>query len=310
MSNHAIIDALKAVCADLEAIAPNTPSLHFAKGLLAAGVAMPVQNDLVGRAGLPAQEIIEKYRSGLGGPELAKEYGVSSETIYRLLLRFGINGKGMPRGPKGKWQSIAPRAAELYRNGLSLGDIAAELEASVPSVRKALVFANVQIRPAGQARLEGVDSRFEQIMVMRKDGATFEEIGAFFQITRERVRQIIKAAGHWDEAQERPLRPEEIAAAKEYEAGATIEYIAAKLGIGLNGAKAVVAKAGVVLRPRQRQTSQVVQDRANKAAELYSAGKRIVDIADAIGLKNPEQVYRLLSIKGIKPSRLARRVVH
>ncbi len=92
--------ALRMVCDDLERIAPETPSLHFARGVLAAGAAMPAPVVLVGQQGLPAQEIIEKYRNGMGGPELAREYGCSSETIYRLLMRFGINGKGRPRGPR------------------------------------------------------------------------------------------------------------------------------------------------------------------------------------------------------------------
>jgi|GEM_PF-5432590 len=296
--------ALRMVCDDLERIAPETPSLHFARGVLAAGETAPVV--LVGQQGLPAQEIIEKYRNGMGGPELGREYGCSSETIYRLLMRFGINGKGRPRGPRSTAATYADEAARLYQSGLSIEECAAQLGISTPTVSKALALAGVDKRSANQPRssaaVKVAQERIDTIMAMRAEGKTLEQIGHALGVTRERIRQVVVKAGKMAEFAERPLTPEERAAAEEYRNGQSLDFVAAQLNVCAPTARRVIERAGIAIRPSKRG-KPIADAIAQPIAERYLSGAKVTDIATEFGLKKPEQIYRYLAAAGIKPTR-------
>jgi DNA-binding CsgD family transcriptional regulator len=276
---------------------PDAPALHFAKGILAAGTSITPPT-IGGRLSLPADEIIEKWRAGKGAPEIAEEYNCSSQSIYRLLMRFGINGKGRPRGPRNNAARIADDAARLYLEGKAIIEVAAELDVSRTAVTKALALANVEIRNGKKN-----DHRIDRIMEMRSGGATLEEIGNELGITRERVRQLVILAGKKDDFAERPLRPEEIAAAAEYEAGGSLYFVAAKLGVGQFAARAVILKAGFKIRPGKMRNWELARQRAEEVARRYRAGEPAAEIAAALGFKKGEQIYRYFGLAGIKPNR-------
>ncbi len=63
-------------------------------------------------------------------------------------------------------------------------DIAEKFDISVPTVYRYLSLYNVK-------KKKEEDSRLEEITKMRNEGKTYEEIGARFNVSRQRIEQLI-----------------------------------------------------------------------------------------------------------------------
>lgn len=259
---------------------------------------------------LPEEEIAARYRLGENAIQLSAEYGVSSETIYRVTRAHGIKpGSARPRGPRGRHADKYVAIAEAYEAGKTLLECEAEFGVGQEVIKKALRAFNVAVRPKGTrfttSAGKGGCERMAQIMAMRAEGKTLEQIGAVLNITRERVRQLVVKAGLSNEFAKRPLSTEQKAIIQEYANGLGLVLTAEKLGVSLGVTKKWLLQEGIELRPANRfaRRSAVTTANAERAAQLYQQGHKGREIAAILGMKKPASVYRLLAIAGIRPTR-------
>ena len=81
-----------------------------------------------------------------------------------------------------------------YREGDTMMTISVRHKISMPKVRSMLVEARVNIRGKG-GKVSPFVKRAKLMVEMRSGGATLQQIGDEFNLSRERVRQILRAAG-------------------------------------------------------------------------------------------------------------------
>lgn len=201
--------------------------------------------------------------------------------------------------PKGRPVTVDDEeVARLYGEGLSLEQCSIRLGVSASTVVNSLKRSGVErkrTRPLGQP--SKADPRLPEMVAMRENGATLEEIGAHFKITRERARQIFARAGI--DISVRPLTPAERAAVDRYVSGESLGLCAASLGIMPTSFRNVLLRAGHEPRKEGRATRPETKHRTERAAQLWQAGKRPREIAAELGLPCTETVYRYLARAGI-----------
>lgn len=233
---------------------------------------------------------------------------VREEIEWALKLAKPV--QAAPRTPRPPRIGITPavarrnaRFAELvasYQSGLSIEKVALKHGASPPTVSKALRAFGIAARKGDNARKGYVDQeRLQRIIDLRSEGATLETIAAEFHITRERVRQIMTAAGV--DTSDRPPSPEERAAVEAYVAGETLEAAATRLGVGESTFKKLVTRCGHTPRRRDRGKAAEVNQRALRVAQLKAAGKTVREIAEIMEFPHYERVYwHLNRAKGLQ----------
>lgn len=90
-------------------------------------------------------ELVERYNAGDPTPALAREYGISTTGLRRLLLEEGVEFR---------WQSITPedsnRAVKLYESGLTIREAVKEIGYSLGTIRRELHLRGVSMRPSGR----------------------------------------------------------------------------------------------------------------------------------------------------------------
>lgn len=209
-------------------------------------------------------------------------------------------------------------AAQMYLDGSSLTEVGAKFDANVVTIRKWLVDQGVKIRPKGPGTsYTGIRDRerVERIRLLREEGKTMQEIGTELHITRERVRQIM-VRNHM--STERVLRPEELAAVKDYIDGTeSLRMVGERHGVTMWTLKRWITIAGYTLKPNEkpqkRNRSEKTLEKTAKAAELYKSGMKIKDIARELGVGNAAMVYRYLDYAQVPRDRQTievRRKVH
>ena len=68
-------------------------------------------------------------------------------------------------------------------NNLNYAEVCEKFDVSVPTIYRYMHLLNLK-------RDKGNDKRLEQIKKMRSEGKTYEEIGAKFNVSRQRIEQI------------------------------------------------------------------------------------------------------------------------
>lgn len=207
-----------------------------------------------------------------------------------------------------KRSAIAERddeVARLYLNGLSLTAVGQQLGISPQMARTSLRRRNITPRPPGRCQkatsLRRDETRLERIIQLRSEGKTLQEIGAEFGITRERVRQICARANI--DTSERPLTADELSWVDEYVSGASLIEVAEKHGLATSRMKNLILRSGNKLRPSRRNGGHqpaTIQN-AERAAQLYTEGRKVREIKDELGISYDAGVYRLLAIAGVSP---------
>jgi Mor family transcriptional regulator len=197
----------------------------------------------------------------------------------------------------------------MYKSGMSMLDVATQARCSLTHVQSVMKRLGIKPRPQGPrtgTRHPAHDpERVQKMVVLHDQGQTLEEIAQQFRITRERVRQILIAAGV--DTSQRPLTERELAAVQEYVDGSSIIQVAERYGVGIHTMKNLILRAGEKVHPvlkRRERMPKTMRD-AKIAAELYRKGKTVKEIAAAIGRQDRSggTVYRLLAIAGVRPTR-------
>lgn len=88
-------------------------------------------------------EVARRYEVGDTTTELAKAYGVAKSTIIGILRERNIVVRRQPMTPDQVRDAVG-----LYESGLSLSQVALQLNVNQETMRVAIIRAGVQIRPA------------------------------------------------------------------------------------------------------------------------------------------------------------------
>jgi len=93
-------------------------------------------------------ELIARYEAGATIRELVAWSGAHRQTVVRHLVRAGVELRSL-----GLTAEQAKAAGELYRDGLTLVEIAGRLRVAASTVGRSLRGQGVALRPAGRRRI-------------------------------------------------------------------------------------------------------------------------------------------------------------
>jgi hypothetical protein len=93
-------------------------------------------------------KIIEMYKSGTGSDTIAKQMGVSSNSILKLLKRSGIDRR--PIGRKKIQVEDEPKIIEMYLEGMSAPEIAEKFNVAHTLILRYLKLNNIKRRDASE----------------------------------------------------------------------------------------------------------------------------------------------------------------
>lgn len=86
--------------------------------------------------------MIERYEAGESSTTLADEYGVAKSTILGILRAANVVVRRQSLD-----EAIVAEAVRLYEVGLSLSQVAAQLEVNQETMRVAILKHGVRLRP-------------------------------------------------------------------------------------------------------------------------------------------------------------------
>lgn len=92
-------------------------------------------------------ELVKAYRNGVGTPELRRRYELSQGSVIKILHEHGVQMRN-----QGLTEGHTAMAAELYRDGASLAQLAEHFAVSPNAARRALLAAGVVMRARGGRR--------------------------------------------------------------------------------------------------------------------------------------------------------------
>lgn len=87
--------------------------------------------------------VIERYEAGETSTALAEAYGVAKSTILGILREKSVVVRRQPMKPGQVCDAVG-----LYTSGLSLSQVAKQLNVNQETMRVAIIGAGVEIRPA------------------------------------------------------------------------------------------------------------------------------------------------------------------
>ena len=184
--------------------------------------------------------------------------------------------------------------AAYYAAGNSILACSTKFGRAPVTIYRALERCGQPTRQRGAPRAIRRDARVDEMIAMRDLGHTLEEIGRRFNVTRERARQLLRRAGVGTGHHDRPLTAEELHAARVYASGESLDAAGAMLPGGRN-IRAVLAKAGIQVRTRERANTAQLKARLERVSALQAQGMAPKGIAKAIGARHVEHVYRDLA---------------
>ena len=206
---------------------------------------------------------------------LAKVHAVSVSDVVDLLYAAFRTGEQLP-------EFVA-----AYENGATVAELARAEGVTPTSMYQRLRKAGAQMRRKGPRgpRSPRDPARAQAMADMYASGATLEQVGAHYGVSRERVRQILERLGVASRSTSHPdyaaKRRATYAAAKTavvtaYDAGEPIADIAAARGVKVPSIKLVLRRADRRV-PNKLQQEQAA--RLARALELFDAGMSIAEIA-------------------------------
>jgi len=137
------------------------------------------------------QDIVVQFKAGASASEIAEHMECSVWSVYKALRKSGVR-RGNPSA------NLDPAVVRsLYESGKTLAQVAEALHCTPSMVyslmRRAHIPRRGRGRPAGRVTSPARD---RAMAGMRDNGATLQEIGDIFGLTRERVRQILNCIGY------------------------------------------------------------------------------------------------------------------
>jgi transposase len=202
---------------------------------------------------------------------------------------------------------LIPHRNESIRQDFIAGSTVPELAAKYGIVPKYIrsLLAIAGLRPVKVKKVPKKAERNKAIAEMRKTGAKLGIIGKVFGITKERVRQICKAAGlvRYDD---QAAKARKLAFFKAYQEGAKVKDLAEAAGLRCQTVQRYINQGskitGIVRRKRDRagikKPDPVVARRNELVIEAYLGGLHWTEICKVFGI-GKHNFYGILQRFGI-----------
>jgi hypothetical protein len=146
------------------------------------------------KAGVTDDQVVAAYRRHGSAYPAARELGVGSATVYRVLALRGVPTAGSGRGGN---RAYAPgqlrQIAEAYSGGAGIGDLVARFGGSRETVRWSVVRAGVPPRADADAYREA--RTVERIVRMRLAGDRPAAIAKAVGKSAPAVSEVLRRAG-------------------------------------------------------------------------------------------------------------------
>lgn len=145
----------------------------------------------------PVQEMYRHYQEGATMGEVAKKFGISLTYVSQLFKKAGLKARTPVPG-----LNVYPvqEMYRAYRAGVSLDEVGDRF--GVPASTVSQLFGRAGFKPfrreqhpPSKLKTGASASHVQDMYVLYEQGATLQEIGYRFGVTREYVRQLFKAAG-------------------------------------------------------------------------------------------------------------------
>jgi uncharacterized protein (DUF433 family) len=198
--------------------------------------------------------------------------------------------------------ALRKQMAREYKEGATLTMLSVNHKLGLPVVRQTLVDAGVEIRKKGGSQPFDANRAEEMSALYKKEGLTLAEIGERFNVTRERVRQILRANGvkslgrRERSKSEQPLTTKEKKIAAAYDNGTSPAELKEKYpGLTYVSLQTILKRAGVETKPKgffnrrkgyEKTVKGIVRD--------YKRGIDTGEIADRYGLCGRTEIYKFL----------------
>jgi transposase-like protein len=205
--------------------------------------------------------------------------------------------------------AIATTMRGQYESGLTASALSAEHGIQIQTVYKYLRAVGTAMRPRGPGAAPSGVTDVDRATAWRDRylaGETLQQIADDYDVTRERVRQVLRkfgvdTLGHRPEHrnQPAPLTEQQKLAAELYAQG--IRPLEIKKRVGFKPSINLLTKAGVETKPvGSWNTRPDDAEITRTVADLYRAGLRAKEIVERVpALRYPETVYRYLKKAGV-----------
>lgn len=137
------------------------------------------------------KDIVALYDAGTPASAIAARMECSIWSVYKALRKAGVRRSA----PSADLDPAVVR--ELYESGKTLAQVAEQLHCTPSMVYSLMRRAHIPRRGRGRPAGRVTNPARDRAMAgMRDNGATLQEIGDIFGLTRERVRQILNCIGY------------------------------------------------------------------------------------------------------------------
>lgn len=143
--------------------------------------------------------VLEQYKEGVGGTQIAKRIGVSPPTVYAVLAEHGINCP-QPSDPKPdrraiQDESVIQEVLADYANGVSFSEMEKKYGCGSYALRAIVKRCSVDRRTHGGQVRRWTDADYERILLYRRNGMTQQSIAAFFGCHQVVISRILRERG-------------------------------------------------------------------------------------------------------------------
>ena len=204
----------------------------------------------------------------------------------------------------------AKRLVSAYENGATLAQLSEVNDISLADLREILSDAGVVIKKGRRPSvvLPRLDDRSQRMKTLYEEGKTLQEIGTEFDLSRERVRQILRGANV--ESQGRRKRedaPDQLSTqdkkiARLYDKGTPPSELIVKFDINYSHLQTVLRRAGIDVKPKgffnRRPGYEGISDGIIRD---YKSGVDTQVIADRYGLCGRTEIYKFIKREGVEP---------
>jgi len=135
--------------------------------------------------------IVNLYQQGKSHSEIATKIGCVPQTIGKILRKLNIPIR--VQGPDAYCADDQQKMADLYENGMSLGQIAVGFDCGTGTVIQILRKHGIKIRPLG-FKSQVPPKKREKMLTLYKEGYSGDEIAAKFGCGLETVFSVIELA--------------------------------------------------------------------------------------------------------------------
>lgn len=194
-----------------------------------------------------------------------------------------------------------------YRSGSTLTQVSVRNKLGVALVRRLLADSEGEdfIRGKGASVVE--DDRSETMAELYRSGETLQSIGTRYDLSRERVRQIlrtnnVKSLGRREQKVPEKLTSTEKKIAKAYDNGTRPADIISKFDISYAEMRKIMRRAGIETKPKGFFNRRPGYDKIRKGViSDYQSGLGTGVIVSKYGLCDKTEIYKFIEREGIVP---------